>query len=45
MAIKQAKVITVTSVKGGSGKSTMVLNLAGILSEKNLKTVIVDMDL
>ena len=45
MAIKQAKVITVTSVKGGTGKSTMTLALAGILTSKKIKTVIVDMDL
>ena len=34
MPIKQAKVITVTSVKGGTGKSTVALSLAGILSNK-----------
>lgn len=45
MAIKQAKVITVTSVKGGTGKSTTTLSLAGILSNKKLKTIILDMDL
>ena len=45
MAIKQAKVITVTSVKGGTGKSTTTLALAGILSNKKLKTIIIDMDL
>lgn len=45
MALKQAKVITVTSVKGGTGKSTLTLSLAGILSNKKLKTIIVDMDL
>lgn len=45
MALKQAKVITVTSVKGGTGKSTTILALAGILSNKKLKTIIVDMDL
>lgn len=45
MAIKQAKVITVTSVKGGTGKSTVTLSLAGILSNKKLKTIILDMDL
>ena len=45
MALKQAKVITVTSVKGGTGKSTTTLALAGILSNKKLKTIIVDMDL
>lgn len=45
MAVKQAKVITVTSVKGGTGKSTFTLNLAGILSSKKIKTLIVDMDL
>lgn len=45
MPIKQAKVITVTSVKGGTGKSTVALSLAGILSNKKLKTIILDMDL
>lgn len=45
MALKQAKVIAVTSVKGGTGKTTMTLGLAGILASKNLKTIIVDMDL
>lgn len=45
MAIKQAKVIAVTSVKGGTGKTTTVLALAGILSNKKIKTIIVDMDL
>lgn len=45
MAIKQAKVITITSVKGGTGKSTTTLSLAGILSNKKLKTIIIDMDL
>ena len=45
MAIKQAKIITVTSVKGGTGKSTTTLALAGILSNKKIKTIIIDMDL
>ena len=37
MALNKAKVITVTSVKGGTGKTTTVLNLAGILSEMKLQ--------
>ena len=45
MDIKKAKMIMVTSVKGGTGKSTMVLNLAGILSSMQLKTIVVDLDL
>ncbi len=45
MAVKQAKVITVTSVKGGTGKTIFTLNLAGILSSKKIKTLIIDMDL
>jgi len=45
MALNNAKIITVTSVKGGTGKSTTVLNLAGVLSELGKKTIIVDLDL
>ena len=45
MAIKKAKVITVTSVKGGTGKSTTVLNLAGVLSLQKKKTLILDLNL
>lgn len=45
MALNNAKVITVTSVKGGTGKSTTVLNLAGILSDMGKRTIIVDLDL
>lgn len=45
MALNKAKIITVTSVKGGAGKSTTVLNLAGILANMGKKTIIVDLDL
>lgn len=45
MAIKQAKVITVTSVKGGTGKTTTVLNLAATFSLLQKKTLILDFDL
>ncbi|MBR2708595.1 MAG: AAA family ATPase [Bacilli bacterium] len=45
MSVKKAKVITITSVKGGTGKSTFTLSLAGELSKKNKKTVILDLDL
>lgn len=45
MALNNAKVITVTSVKGGTGKTTTVLNLAGILSEMKVKTIVIDLDL
>ena len=45
MSLKKAKVITVTSVKGGTGKSTFTLCLAGALSNKNKKVVILDLDL
>ena len=45
MAIKKAKICTVTSVKGGTGKSTLLLNLAGIYSNQNKKVLILDFDL
>ena len=39
------KVISVSSVKGGVGKTTMTLNLAGIYCELGKKVLIIDMDL
>ena len=39
MSIKKAKVITITSVKGGTGKSTFTLCLAGALSKIKTKTI------
>lgn len=45
MAIKAAKVFTVTSVKGGTGKTTTALNIAGTFSKMNYKTLIIDLDL
>lgn len=45
MAIKKARIITVTSAKGGTGKSTFSCNLAGVASNKGIKTLIMDLDL
>jgi len=44
MALNKAKVITITSVKGGVGKTTTALNLAGIYSRMNKKVLVVDLD-
>ena len=41
---KQKKVITITSAKGGVGKTIFLLNLAGIISKLNKKVLIVDCD-
>ncbi len=38
-------IITITSVKGGVGKSTMALNLAGVYAFQGKKVLIIDMDL
>ena len=45
MAIKKAKIITIASVRGGTGKTTTVLNLAGTYSKMQKKTLILDFDL
>lgn len=45
MAKKQGKTICVFSSKGGVGKTTTVLNLAGIYSTLNKKILIIDFDL
>ncbi len=39
------KVITITSCKGGVGKTTMTLNLAGIYAYMGKKVLIIDLDL
>ncbi len=40
----QARVITITSGKGGVGKTNVTVNLALALSKKGLKVVILDVD-
>lgn len=44
MAVPTGKVVFVTSVKGGSGKTTVVLNLAGMFQKMNKKVLILDFD-
>lgn len=45
MNSKKTLVISVTSVKGGTGKTTNTLNLAGVYSNMNKKVLIIDLDL
>lgn len=40
----KSKIITVTSAKGGVGKTIFLLNLAGILAKMNKKVLLVDCD-
>ena len=45
MAITKAKILSVTSVRGGTGKTTTALNLAAAISLKKYKVLIIDLDL
>jgi len=39
-----SKIIAVANQKGGVGKSTICLNIGGVLAEKGKKTLLIDMD-
>lgn len=41
----KGKIITITSLKGGVGKTITTLNLAGIYSNLGYKTLVIDLDL
>ncbi len=45
MAINRGKILCLFGVKGGIGKSILAMNLAGVASNKNKKTLIIDMDI
>lgn len=45
MAIEKGKIITITSVKGGVGKTTFLLSLANTYKKLNKKVLIIDNDL
>ena len=45
MGLNKAQIFTVTSVKGGVGKTTTVLNLAGIFSRMDKKVLVIDLDI
>lgn len=45
MAIEKGKIISVSSVKGGVGKTTILLNLAGIYYMMKKRVLIIDFDL
>lgn len=45
MKRKKGKIMTVTSSKGGVGKTIFISNLAGIMATKNQKVLLVDCDL
>lgn len=45
MRLEKGKIITITSSKGGAGKSIFVLNLAGIYQRLEKKVLLLDLDL
>ena len=45
MQLTKGKVVTITSVKGGVGKTTFLLTLAATYKRQNKKILIIDMDL
>ena len=44
MKREKGKIITITSSKGGVGKTTLLLNLAGIYSKLNKRVLLLDFD-
>lgn len=44
MSLNKAKMFTITSTKGGVGKTTTVLNLAGVYEKMGKKVLIIDLD-
>ena len=45
MSLKGGKILSITSVKGGTGKSTTLLNMAGVYATLGKKVLIIDLDL
>ena len=45
MAINKSNILCVFGVKGGIGKSILAMNLAGVVSNKNKRVLILDADL
>ncbi len=45
MALKKAKILTITSVSGGTGKTTTALCVAGTFSTLGKKVLVIDLDL
>ena len=45
MQFTRGKIVTVTSVKGGVGKTTFLLTLAATYKRENKKVLIIDMDI